>query len=97
MGKALTKQFAKNISILIVLFILCLLDKDHKEKVWPTFERETFSREKRVADEVIIPVYLDETIFMGIPEDIYGIDLKGERTDNLIDDAVIKIVDRISQ
>lgn len=94
LGKALTRQFTRifnNDSA----FVVGLLDSHHKEKVWPTFERETFK--KRVAEEAFIPIYLDDTVFLGIPADIYGIDLKARITDEIIDDAVIKIVDRISQ
>jgi hypothetical protein len=94
LGKALSKQFTRIFND-DSAFVLCLLDKYHKEKVWTTFERETFK--KRVAEEAIIPVYLDETIFPGIPEDIYGIDFRIPVTEELMDDAIIKIVDRISQ
>ncbi len=52
-------------------FILCLLDKHHLEKIWPTFEREHFA--PRVAAGAVIPVYLDDTKFVGIPQDIVGI------------------------
>jgi hypothetical protein len=94
LGRALTKQFTRIFNT-DSQFVLVLLDVNHKEKVWPTFERETFK--KRVADEAVIPVYVDNTVFLGIPEDIYGIDLRNGISDDIIDDAVIKIVDRISQ
>ena len=72
----------------------CLLYTSHKEKIWPTFERETFR--PRVAEEAIIPVYLDGTVFIGIPEDLYGIDFKNGYTEDDIDNHVIKLVERIS-
>lgn len=55
-------------------YIICLLDKHHEEKIWPTFERDCFK--PRVGDGAVIPVYLDETHFVGIPKDIVGIDFK---------------------
>jgi hypothetical protein len=71
-----------------------LLDSYHKDKIWPTFERETFKL--RLSEEAIIPVYLDDSVFLGIPEDIYGFDMKKTRTEDDIDNAVIKLVERIS-
>lgn len=93
LGKALTKQFTKIFNE-ESKFVLCLLDNNHKAKIWPTFERETFR--ERVAEEAIIPVYLDDTIFLGIPEDLYGFDLKNNLTEDDIDNAVIKLVEKIS-
>lgn len=52
-------------------FVLSLLDKNHLEKIWPTFERESFI--PRIADAAVIPIYLDNTNFPGIPRDIAGI------------------------
>lgn len=92
LGKALTKQFTKIFNEQSK-FILCLLDVNHKNKIWPTFERETFRL--RIEEEAIIPVYLDDTVFLGIPEDIYGFDMKTRRTEDEIDNAVIKLVERI--
>lgn len=52
-------------------YILCLLDKHHSKKIWPTFEREHFA--PRVATGAVIPVYLDDTKFVGIPQETVGI------------------------
>jgi hypothetical protein len=93
LGKALTKQFTRIFNDQS-RFILCLLDSYHKDKIWPTFERETFKL--RLSEEAIIPVYLDDSVFLGIPEDIYGFDMKKTRTEDDIDNAVIKLVERIS-
>ncbi|OOG73091.1 TIR domain-containing protein [Algoriphagus sp. A40] len=93
LGKALTKQFTRIFND-ESKFVLCLLDAHHHDKIWPTFERETFR--VRVQEEAIIPAYLDETKFLGIPEDLYGFDLKHEFSENDIDNAVIKLVERIS-
>lgn len=56
-------------------FVVCLLDKFHLEKIWPTFERECFI--PRVADGAVIPIYLDDSSFPGIPKDVVGIMFKG--------------------
>jgi len=55
-------------------FILCILDKYHSDKIWPTFERECF--QERVKDESVIPIFLDKTKFVGIPQDIIGMKFK---------------------
>lgn len=52
-------------------FVICLLDKFHLEKIWPTFERECFV--PRVPEAAVIPIYLDKSSFPGIPKDIVGI------------------------
>ncbi len=70
LGKAWTKIF-KEIFAEKSRYVVCLLDKHHAEKIWPTFEREHFA--PRVADEHVIPIYLDDTKFVGIPADIVGI------------------------
>jgi hypothetical protein len=72
-------------------FVVPLLDIYHREKIWPTFEREIFA--PRVAEEAVIPIYLDETPFPGIPMDVVGIkfiaptsaaDLANEVTDQIV-------------
>lgn len=70
LGKAWTKKF-KDIFADESRYIVVLLDKNHAEKIWPTFEREHFS--PRVADEHVLPIYLDDTKFVGIPADIIGV------------------------
>lgn len=50
--------------------VVCLLDTHHLSKIWPTFERECFL--PRVADAEVIPIFLDDTKFLGIPQDIVG-------------------------
>ena len=52
-------------------FVVCILDKHHLTKIWPTFEREHFA--PRVKDGSVIPIFLDDTKFPGIPQDIVGI------------------------
>lgn len=56
-------------------YVVCLLDVHHLEKIWPTFERETF--QQRVPDAAVIPIYLDDTPVPGMPKDIVGIPFKG--------------------
>jgi hypothetical protein len=47
--------------------VACLLDQHHQQKIWPTFERDCFV--PRVSNGEVIPVYLDDTVFPGIPKD----------------------------
>lgn len=80
-------------------FVVCLLDKHHLEKIWPTFERECFV--PRVADAAVIPIYLDKSSFPGIPKDTVGIpfsatDIKPDELPNKVTDEIIyKLAARI--
>ncbi|MCO6029651.1 TIR domain-containing protein [Enterobacter hormaechei] len=51
--------------------VVAILDQHHKDKIWPTFERECFSI--RVKQNEVIPVFFDDTIFPGIPTDLVSI------------------------
>ena len=61
LGKACSKQF-KEVFVDNSRFVVCLLDVHHSEKIWPTFERECFH--PRVQAGSVIPVYLDDTVFI---------------------------------
>jgi hypothetical protein len=97
LGKAWSKEFER-IFLTDSNFVLCLLDSHHKDKIWPTFERDCFK--KRVPDEEVIPVYLDDTIFVGIPDDIVGVkfnwdDSKTGWQDSVENDIVFKIWEKL--
>jgi hypothetical protein len=96
LGKAWNKSFQdifRNRSRLVV----CLLDSHHNEKIWPTFERECF--EPRVAEEAVIPIYLDDTPFVGIPKDTVGIrfspDEESDIDNQVTDQIVFRLADRL--
>jgi len=80
-------------------FIVCILDKHHLEKIWPTFERECFI--PRIPDGAVIPIRLDKTVFPGIPQDIVGIhfeprDSTGEELYNQVTDEIsFKLISRL--
>lgn len=80
-------------------FVVCLLDKHHLEKIWPTFERECFA--PRVPEAAVIPIYLDDTSFPGIPRDIVGISFKvgtsaeAELDNRVTDEIVFKLMSRL--
>jgi hypothetical protein len=80
-------------------FVVCLLDKFHLDKIWPTFERECFA--PRVSEAAVIPIYLDNTTFVGIPRDIIGISFRRgstpeEELDNRVtDEIVFKLMSRL--
>jgi hypothetical protein len=79
-------------------FVLCLLDKFHREKIWPTFERDTFLR--RIAAQEVIPIYLDKTNFPGVPSDVFGINfiydpLNDDWRAKVDDEIVLPMIDRI--
>ena len=67
-------------------YVICLLDFNHRDKIWPTFERDCFK--KRVPDAEVIPIYLDDTVFVGIPEDIVGIKFEWNPLDLVWQDKV---------
>ena len=67
--------------------------------MWTTFERECFR--PRVADASVIPIMLDDTKFVGIPDDIVGIHFTWDQDDHdwkdkVTDDVVFKIIERLS-
>ena len=80
-------------------FVVCLLDKYHLEKIWPTFERECFI--PRIPDGAVIPIRLDKTAFPGIPQDVVGIHFEprnssGEELYNRITDEIsFKLISRL--
>lgn len=78
--------------------VVAILDGHHKEKVWPTFERDCFTQ--RVPEAEVIPVFLDRTIFPGIPSDLVSIHFPyhGEveaQSDAIIDDIVLRIASKL--
>ncbi|RCW28318.1 hypothetical protein DFR48_101329 [Ciceribacter lividus] len=78
--------------------VVAILDQHHKDKVWPTFERDCFT--PRVPEAEVIPVFLDRTIFPGIPADLVSIhfDYKGDvaaQSDAIIDDVVLRIAGKL--
>ncbi len=80
-------------------FVICLLDKFHVEKIWPTFERECFT--PRVAESAVIPIFLDDSVVLGIPKDIAGINFKNYVTfaeqlpNRITDDIVFKLLAKL--
>lgn len=93
LGTAWSQQF-KEIFGTKSRYVVCLLDKHHAEKIWPTFERDCFT--PRVGNGDVIPVYLDNTAFVGIPKDIVGIDFKACDPNN-IDLVTDKIVYKLEE
>lgn len=96
LGKAWRKTFLDIFSKRSRL-VVCLLDAHHANKIWPTFERECF--EPRVVDEAVIPIFLDDTSFPGIPKDIVGIKFRLNNSkcleDHVTDEIVFKLMDRL--
>jgi len=80
-------------------FVLCILDEHHAKKIWPTFEREHFT--PRIPDESVIPVFLDETKFVGIPQDLIGMRFKYDPGDpawrkRVDDEIIVKLIDKLT-
>ena len=100
LGKAWHKSFMEIFSDKS-RFIVCLLDRLHLDKIWPTFERECFA--PRVPEAAVIPIYLDDTAFPGIPKDIVGIwfrvdnakEQEQELGNRVTDEIVFKLIARL--
>lgn len=97
LGKTWSKEFRRIFADSSRL-VICLLDSHHLSKIWPTFERECF--QPRIEEEAVIPIYLDDTKFPGIPSDIVGINFKWDPTDSdwrnkVTDEIVFKIIERL--
>jgi hypothetical protein len=99
LGKAWSQQF-KEVFGKKSRFVVCILDGFHSTKIWPTFEREVFA--PRIADESVIPIFLDDTKFVGIPQDIVGIHFKFDPTasgwkSRADDEIIYKLIDKLSE
>jgi hypothetical protein len=98
LGKAWHKSFTQIFSEQ-ARFVVCLLDKYHAEKIWPTFERECFA--PRITEAAVIPIYLDDTPIAGIPKDIIGIPFKNyivygaDLPNKVTDEIVFKLFERL--
>ena len=78
--------------------VICLLDRHYREKIWPTFERECFL--PRVREGEVIPIFLDDTTFVGIPKDIIGItfarsDDPEVENSRVTDEIAFKLMERL--
>lgn len=79
--------------------VVALLDKRHREKIWPTFERDCFR--ERVGNDEVIPIFLDRTVFAGIPQSLVSIhfprpeELSDEVKDRIIDEIVLRIATKL--
>lgn len=98
LGKRLGEQFEAVFSK-GARYVVCLLDKNHKDKIWPTFERDTFTH--RVKENAVIPIYLDNEKFVGISADLYGIEFKVDRATEdwralANERIVLKLIDKLS-
>ncbi len=72
------------------------MDENHEHKIWPTFERECFK--PRIPDASVIPIYLDDTKFVGIPDDIIGFSFQGQKFDDeefITDTVGLKLEERL--
>lgn len=79
-------------------FVVAILDKHHKDKVWPTFERDCFT--PRVPESEVIPIFLDKTVFPGISADLVSIHFEyagdiSAQEDAIIDDVVLRIASKL--
>jgi hypothetical protein len=98
LGKTWSAQF-KTIFGEKSRLILCILDEHHAKKIWPTFEREHFTT--RIPDESVIPIFLDETKFVGIPQDLVGVPFEYDPGDpgwkkKVDDEIIVKLIDKLS-
>jgi hypothetical protein len=78
--------------------VVCLLDKHYREKIWPTFERECFL--PRIPNGEVIPIFLDDTLFVGIPKDIIGVKFAqsfnvDDERQRVTDEIAFKLIERL--
>jgi len=80
-------------------FVICLLDRHYMEKIWPTFERESFG--PRLAEHSVIPIFLDETPVPGMPRDTIGIIFEElavagkDLTNRVTDEIVFRLMEKL--
>jgi hypothetical protein len=97
LGKTWSRQFKTIFSDESDL-VVCLLDAHHQAKIWPTFERDIFT--PRVSEEDVVPIFLDDTVFIGIPKDIVAIHFKWDSSDpdwkrKATEEIVMRLIDRV--
>ena len=91
-------KYFKEIFVEKSRFVAALLDENHKNKVWPTFERDCFNI--RVPSKEVIPIRRDDTVFPALPSDLVSIyfsmngDVDSEK-DRIIDEIVLRIAARL--
>ena len=73
-------------------YVVYILDSHYKEKIWQTFEREYFQERK---EKAVIPIFLDNTKFVGIPQDIVGIKFKPNSNKGWKDRAFNEILSKL--
>src|SRR5260370_30003507 len=76
LGKAWTKQLNEILKEQS-RFVVCLLDENYDRKIWPIFEKECFAA--RSAEGAVIPIFLDDTVFVGIPRHTGNIQFRSIR------------------
>lgn len=84
-------------------YVLCILDSNYNKKIWPTFEKENFV--PRVQAGSVIPVFLDDTKFVGIPQDLVGVKFRYDPNDatdadwpkRATDEIILKLIDKLSE
>ena len=97
LGKTWSAQF-KDIFGAKSRYVVCILDKHHADKIWPTFEREIFT--PRVPSGTVIPIFLDDTKFVGISHDLIGIKFDPADPDwqkKANDQIIQKLIDKLSE
>jgi hypothetical protein len=98
LGKTWSEQFKRVFADESDL-VVCILDRHHADKIWPTFERDCFTPRQKDGD--VIPVFLDDSVFVGIPRDTVGIHFKWEPSDpnwkkEATEQIVMRLIDRMS-
>jgi hypothetical protein len=95
LGKAWSKEFTRIFGS-ASRYVLCLLDANHQQKIWPTFEREVFI--PRIQKAEVIPVYLDDTPVVGVSKDVVGIifrDMSSGWQERADSEIVYKVIDKL--
>ncbi len=94
LGKAWTKQLNEILKEQS-RFVVCLLDENYDRKIWPIFEKECFAA--RSAEGAVIPIFLDDTVFVGIPRHTGNIQFRYHKDEfNFIDRIIDEIVSRLT-
>lgn len=95
LGKTWSKEFTRIFGS-ASRYVICLLDSNHQDKIWPTFEREVFL--PRIIKGDVIPIYLDNTSITGIPKDVVGIrfmDMSDGWQERADKEIVFKVIDKL--
>lgn len=71
-------------------FFVPLISRSYREKAWPQFEWSIAHKEAQQREDFILPLRLDDTPHLGLPDSVGYLDLREKGVDGVVDVLVEK-------